>query len=73
MVFYVVEIQTLQNSGSVIPFTFVNRNEAEQKYHETLKYAAVSEVPYHGAIMFNQDGFVLKTEVYNHTEHETEN
>ena len=70
--FYVIEIQTMENTGAVIPFTFTDRGQAESKYHNLLSVAAVSQVPYHGAMLFNQDGFVLKSEVYNHTEPEPE-
>lgn len=68
MVFYVIEIQTNAEVGSVIPFTFTNRNEAEAKYHSLLAVAAVSEVPKHGAMLFTDDCFILKSEVYNHAE-----
>lgn len=70
--FYVLEIQTNENTGAVIPFTFSNRNEAEAKYHSLLAVAAVSQVEKHGAMLFTDDGFVLKTEVYNHTQPEPE-
>lgn len=66
MVFYVIEIQTQAETGAVIPFTFTNRNEAEAKYHSLLAVCATSNVPKHGAMLFNDDGFILKTEVYNH-------
>lgn len=67
--FYVIEVQT-SNTGAVIPFVFTNRNEAEAKYHSLLSVASISEVPKHGAILFTDDGFVLKSEVYNHAEPE---
>ena len=63
--FYVIEIQT-SNTGSVIPFCFNDRNEAEAKYHALLTAAATSNVRKHGAMLFNDDGFILKSEVYNH-------
>lgn len=68
MVFYVIEIQTGTESGAVIPFSFTDRSQAEAKYHSLLSVAAVSQVPKHGAMMFNDDGFVIKSEVYNHIE-----
>ena len=68
MLFYVIEIQSQENAGAVIPFTFTDRNAAEAKYHSLLAVAATSEVPKHGAMIFNADGFVMKTEVYNHIE-----
>ena len=69
--FYVIEIQTAQ-TGSVIPFSFQDRDAAEAKYHSLLSVAAVSAVPKHGAMLFNDDGFVLKCEVYNHIQPEPE-
>lgn len=65
--FYVIEIQT-STTGAVIPFVYTDRNEAESKYHSLLSVAAVSKVPKHGATLFTDDGFVLKSEVYNHEE-----
>lgn len=68
MVFYVLEIQTTSNAGSIIPFSFTDRAEAEAKFHTLLAVAATSTVPKHGAMLFNEDGFILKSEVYNHNE-----
>ncbi len=64
--FYVIEIQTTEQAGSVIPFTFTNRDAAEAKYHSLLAVAATSLVPKHGAMLFNDNAFVLKAEVYDH-------
>ena len=69
--FYVIEIQT-STTGSIIPFVYTDRNQAEAKYHNLLSVAAVSEIPKHGAMLFTDDGFVLKSEVYNHKEHPEE-
>lgn len=69
--FYVIEIQTT-NTGAVIPFVFTDRNDAEAKYHALLAVAAVSQVDKHGAMLFTDDGFVLKSEVYNHQEPQPE-
>lgn len=66
--FYVIEFQTNAGTGSVIPFTFSSRNEAEAKYHDILTYASVSSVDKHGAMIFTEDGFILKSEIYNHVE-----
>lgn len=67
--FYVIEIQTT-NVGTIIPFSFADRDAAEAKYHSLLAVAAVSNVPKHGAMLFNDDGFVIKSEVYNHEQAE---
>lgn len=68
MIYYVIEIQTGVESGAVIPFTFTDRNQAEAKYHSLLAVCATSTVKKHGAMIFNEDGFILKSEVYNHEE-----
>lgn len=70
MIYYVAEIQTLEETGSLIPFSFTDRNQAEAKYHTLLAGAAISSIPKHGAMLFNDDGFIIKSEVYNHTETE---
>ena len=72
MLFYVIEIQSQLESGAVIPFTFVDRSQAEAKYHSLLAVCATSSVPKHGAMLFNEDGFILKSEVYNHVNDEAE-
>lgn len=72
MIFYVIEIQTGTESGAIIPFSFSDRNQAEAKYHSLLAVCATSSVPKHGAMLFNEDGFILKSEVYNHVEPELE-
>lgn len=69
MIFYVIELQT-GVSGSCIPFAFDNKADAEAKYHTLLAVAAKSDVPKHGVILVNADGFVIKSEVYDHTEPE---
>ena len=72
MIYYVLEIQTSAEAGAVIPFTFTDRNQAEAKYHSLLAVCATSSVRKHGAMLFNEDGFILKSEVYNHVEPEPE-
>ena len=72
MIYYVVEIQTQEESGAVIPYSFTDRGQAEAKYHSLLAVASVSNVPKHGAMLFNDDGFIIKSEVYNHDEPEQE-
>lgn len=68
--FYVIEIQTTDASGAVIPFSFTDRSQAEAKYHSLLAVCATSTVKKHGAMLFNEDGFILKSEVYTHGEPE---
>lgn len=70
--FYVIEIQTQDSTGAVIPFCFADRNQAEAKYHTLLAVCATSSVPKHGAMLFNDDGFIIKSEVYNHVQPDPE-
>lgn len=64
--FYVIEVQTYDETGSIIPVAYADRAEAESKYHSVLAYASKSEVPKHGAMLCTDDLFILKSEVYNH-------
>ena len=63
--FYVIEVQT-NTTGAVLPFAFDNQPDAEAKYHDLLRVAAKSNVPKHGAMLLNEDLFVLKQELYVH-------
>ena len=68
---YVIELQT-NDTGAVNVFTFDNRPDAEAKYHEILMYASKSSVKKHGAVIITEDLFIVKSEVYNHSETITE-
>lgn len=63
--YIVTEIQT-NNDGSVgiINSSYTDRNQAESKYHEVLKYAAVTTLPKHACMMYSEEGFYLKSECY---------
>ena len=65
--FYVIEIQTT-NTGATNTFCFNTRADAEEKYHDVLRVASKSEVKKHGAMIVNDDMFVIKSEVYVHEE-----
>lgn len=56
----VIELQ-LWADGSLHPLTYIksSENEAWSKYHEILKYAAISENPVHSAIILTESGQVL--------------
>ena len=66
MIYYVIELQT-SDQGACIPMAYDNRPDAEEKYHQILTAACKSAVPKHGAVLMNEDGFVIKTEMYEHT------
>lgn len=63
--FIVMEIQK-GNTASTIVNTYDTRNEAENKYHTVLAYAAVSNVPKHSAVLLNEDGTYIKSECFEH-------
>lgn len=66
--YIIIEIQK-SNSGSVAivpPASYSDRNQAEQKYHEVLSYAAVSSVDVHSVVMLSDTGDRIKGETYYH-------
>ena len=65
--FIVMEIQTSDTVAPIVN-SYADRNTAEQKYHQILSAAAVSEVPKHGAVMLTDEGTRLKSECYIHEE-----
>lgn len=71
--FYVVEVQKYKDGtfGHIVHFAADEdpnkaRMKAESKYHEVLSAAAVSDIPTHGAIMFDSQCFPLLNYCYNH-------
>lgn len=67
MIFYVFEFQNT-STGAVIPLAFTDRSDAEAKYHQLLAVAAKSSVRKHGVMLCNEDLFIIKSEVYEHSE-----
>lgn len=73
MQYIVIEIQTnAEGTVSTQNFIYPDRNIAEQKYHEILMYASVSNLPSHAAVMLTNDGREVKHETYTHTQSEAE-
>ena len=64
--YILLELQTTNGITSVITTTHTSRDEAEQKYHQILSYAAVSSVEFHAASMLDPLGSLIKNECYNH-------
>ena len=60
----------LQRSGestlTAIVNTYTDKNVAEQKYHQILSAAAVSNVDIHSAVMLDETGRRIKSETYEH-------
>ena len=70
--FIVIELQTTNGVTAVLTDVFQNREQAEQKFHTVLSYAAVSSVDIHAVSILSADGFVLKNDVYFHNQTPTE-
>lgn len=68
MVYIVIEIQADDSTAATIVNNYIDRNLAEQKYHQILSAAAVSAVPVHSAVMLTSDGTRIKGETYRHSE-----
>lgn len=61
MTYIVSEIQTnSEGVAAVLNSSFTNRNEALSKYFDILKYATVSSVPVHTAMIFTEDGRLVE-------------
>lgn len=67
MAIYIVsEIQSNGTTASVITNTYTDRNDAENKWHTILAYAAKSNTKIHSATMMTDDGYFIKSEHYEH-------
>lgn len=65
--FIILEIQkTDDNKISTIVTSHETLQSAENKYHNVLAAAAISNVPLHSCVMLNEDGYQRKVESYNH-------
>ena len=63
--FIVVEFQkSAQNAMSCVVNAYENRADAEERYHDILRYAAKTTLLKHGAIMFTEDSSYVKGEKY---------
>lgn len=65
--YLVLELQSGDTLSSIAT-THSTLAEAEQKYHQILSFAAVSEVPIHSAVLMDSSGYMLKRENYVHGE-----
>ena len=71
--YLVVELQTYADGtcGS-LKDQFSDLSLAEQKYHQVLAAAAVSQCPLHAAVLLDFSGRLLKREQYTHAVPEPE-
>lgn len=67
--YLVLELQAGDTLSSIAA-SYSTLAEAEQKYHQILSFAAVSEIPIHSAILMDSSGYVIKRESYVHNEQE---
>lgn len=66
MKYIVIEIQSAQDGTvSNIVNVYESRSEAEQKFHQVLSYAAVSDLKYHSVVVLNDRGEWVKGETYS--------
>lgn len=63
----VMEIQKDANVSTIVT-QHETRNDAENKYHTILAYAAISSIPQHSAVMLEDDGLFIKSESFDHEE-----
>lgn len=63
--FTVVEFQkSAQDTVSCLVTAYQDRADAEQKYHDILRYASKTALLKHGATMLSDDGAEIKHEAY---------
>ena len=65
--YIVMEIQK-NSTASTIVNTYDTLNEAENKYHTILAYAAISNIPKHSAVLLTEEGDYIKHECFEHAE-----
>ncbi len=70
MNYVVVEIQSGDTITALVN-TYTNQNEAEAKYHDILRFAALSNIPRHSATLLTDEGYYLKYDSYEHKLEET--
>lgn len=75
-VYIVMEIKTVEHEGGYAVVTdvkqFLNRNNAESRYHTVLASAANLTYPKHGAVLMTNEGFTLAQQTYAQPEPEPE-
>ena len=65
--YLVIELQKLKDGMlSQLCTAYTDRSVAEQKYHQILGFAAVSDVPIHTAVILSEEGNLIKKESYRH-------
>ena len=71
--YFIIETQVnAEGVGSALVSTREDRNAAESEYHRILQFAAISEIPHHGAIIIDEECIPILHKAYEHTEEEEE-
>ena len=67
--YIVMEIQK-NGDGTIATLvtTYESKNEAENKYYTILAYAAISNLPLHGAVMLHETGSLIKSDSFTHAQ-----
>lgn len=55
-----------EEAVSVLTYPDLDEDDAEQKYHTILSYAAKSDISVHSAVMLDSNGTFMKSEGYQH-------
>ena len=66
MKYVVIELQENGEQVANLVNAYSSVNQEEEKYHQILSAAAVSQVPCHSAVMLNSEGMYIKSESYKH-------
>ena len=65
--YLVIEFQyTGEHIAIPAPTEHTTINDANQKWHQIMAAAAVSNVPKHGALIIDETGLVIRRECYEH-------
>ena len=59
MIYYTIELQS-GASGAGIIHAYTNVDDAREKYYDILKYAVKSQVRKHGAVVIDENGFIVE-------------
>lgn len=66
MFFTVLEIQVGNNGVKrCIPVIYDNENDAVAKFFTICSVAAVSDLPYHAAFVLDDNGMMVKSEIFD--------
>ena len=63
--YVVLEIQAGETISTIVN-SYTDRLQAEQAYHQILMAAAVSNIPKHSAIIMDDEGMRINSQVYVH-------